>query len=41
MPETTPTTGIGNDDSDETATGSVRASMNHARFAITPAKKML
>ena len=37
----TPTTGTGNDDSDEIATGSVRASMNQARLASVPAKKML
>ena len=41
MPANTPTTGTGNEDSDETATGSVRASVNHAQCAIVPARKML
>ena len=31
----------GSDDSDDTATGSVRASVNHAQCASVPARKML
>ena len=37
----TATTGAGSDDSDDTATGMLRASRNHARFASVPARKML
>ena len=41
MPEITPTTGTGSDDSEDTATGSVRASVNHAQCASVPASRML
>src|SRR5438874_9021132 len=41
MPANTPTTGTGNDDSDDTATGSVRARENQAQCATVPARKML
>src|SRR5690242_15485753 len=41
MPENTPTTGTGNEDIDEIATGSVRASVNHAQCASVPARRML
>jgi hypothetical protein len=39
--ENTPTTGTGSDDSDETATGSVRARVNHAQCASVPARNTL
>jgi len=41
IPEKTPTMGTGSDDIDETATGSVRASVYHAQCASVPARKML
>ena len=41
MPANTPTTGTGSEDIDDTATGSVRASVNHAQCASVPARKML
>ena len=41
MPENTPTTGTGSDDSDDAATGSVRASVNQAQCATVPARKTL
>ena len=41
MPEITPTTGTGSDDSDDTATGRVWASVNHAQCASVPARKTL
>ena len=41
MPANTPTIGTGSDDIDDTATGSVRASVNHAQCASVPARKML
>src|SRR5216117_4039317 len=41
MPDKTPTTGTGNDESELTATGSVRAMRNHAQCATVPARKML
>ncbi len=41
MPDKTPTTGTGNDESELTATGSVRAMRNHAQFASAPETKML
>src|SRR5262245_59885456 len=41
MPENTPTIGTGSDDIDDTTTGSVRASVNHAQCATVPARKML
>ena len=41
MPANTPTTGTGSEESDDTATGSVRASVNHAQRASVPARKML
>jgi hypothetical protein len=41
MPANTPTIGTGSDDIDEIATGSERASVNHAQCATVPARKML
>ena len=41
IPENTPTTGTGSDDSDDTATGNVRAIVNHAQWASVPARKTL
>ena len=41
IPDNTPTTGTGNEDSELTATGSVRAMVNQAQCASVPAKKML
>ena len=41
IPDSTPTTGTGSDDSELTATGSVRAIVNHAQCASVPARKML
>ena len=41
MPANTPTTGTGSDAIDDTATGSVRASVNHAQCASVPAITML
>src|SRR6266542_3285570 len=41
MPDKTPTTGTGNDESELIATGSVRAMRKHAQCATVPARKML
>ena len=41
MPANTPTTGTGSEAIDDTATGSVRANVNHAQCASVPAMAML
>ena len=41
IPANTPTIGTGSDDIDDTATGSVRASVKNAQCASVPARKML